>query len=131
LARYKHLSVRKVALAELKPPERRVRELTPRQRERLERDEEIRNALNEAAAAPASEAVVIDLKGGQKLATLRAAVNRILSDEPREINFGVRGQSLIFSKGPIPGGRGRARPKGGQGGRGRPRTRRSASGESS
>jgi hypothetical protein len=101
--------VRKIPLTELKPAERKVRELTPRQRERIERDEEIRNALNEAAAAPASEAVVIELKGDQKLPTMRAAVTRILRDEPREMNFGVRGRMLIFSKGSIPGGRGRAR----------------------
>jgi hypothetical protein len=72
----------------------------------MERDEEIRAAINEAAAAPASDAVVIELKPNQKLLTLRAAVTRILREEPRDINFGVRGGRLVFSKGSIPGGRG-------------------------
>ena len=107
MARYKHLTVRKIALTELKPPERKAKELTPRRRERLERDEEIRVAINEAVAAPASEAVVIELKADQKLPTLRAAITRVLRAEPREVNFGVRGRMLIFSKGRIPGRRGR------------------------
>jgi hypothetical protein len=105
LAKYKHLAVKRINLADIAPAAR-AKELTPIQRARAERDDEIRQALNEAAALPASEAVSIDLKEGQKLPTLRAAIIRILRDEPRDLNFGVRGRTVIISKGPIPGGRG-------------------------
>jgi len=106
LAKYKHLAVKRINLADIAPTARKDRELTPLQRSRVERDDEIRQALNEAAALPASEAVSIDLREGQKLPTLRAAIIRILRDEPRDLNFGVRGRTVIISKGPIPGGRG-------------------------
>jgi hypothetical protein len=104
LPRYKYLAVKKVDLASFAPkPTKRA--LSPRQVAQHARDEEIRAALNEAAALPASQAVVIDLKEGQKLATLRAAVNRMVDAEPRDLNWGVRGQSIVVSKGEIPGGR--------------------------
>lgn len=105
-----HLKIRRVPLSELEPV-RTAHELTPRQKAMIERDAEIRRALNEAAVLPQAMAIVVDLRDGQKLATMRAAVNRILTDEPRDLNFGVRGTSLVFSRGEIPGGRGRARQK--------------------
>lgn len=101
LARYKHFTVKKVDLADL-VPKPRERRLTPRQIAQQERENDIRAALNEAASLPASQAVVIDLKEGQKLPTLRAAISRILKDEPRELNWGVRGQSIVISKGKLP-----------------------------
>lgn len=107
MPRYRHLKVKKVDLEDLaaKP---RGRQLTPRQIAQQERDDEIRAALNEAAALPASQAVVIDLKEGQKLPTMRAALGRVLNAEQRDLNWGVRGQSIVISKGKIPG-RGGAR----------------------
>ncbi len=104
MARYKHLAVRKLELAALEPrPKERA--LSPRQIAQMERDEEIRAAFNEAAALPTSQAVVIELKEGQKLPTLRAAVDRIFKADPRELNWGVRGRTIVISKGEIPGGR--------------------------
>jgi hypothetical protein len=107
MPRYRHFTVKKVELADLaaKP---RGRQPTPREIAQQERDNEIRAALNEAAALPASQAVVIALKEGQKLPTMRAALGRVLKAEPRELNWGVRGQSIVISKGKIPG-RGGAR----------------------
>jgi hypothetical protein len=105
LARYKHLTVKNVALESLRP-ERRPKPLTPRQQALLERNEELRQALNEAAALPASEAVSIDPQGGQKVASLRAALAKILAAEPRELNVVIRGQTLYISKGAIPSARG-------------------------
>jgi hypothetical protein len=105
LARYRHLAVKKIELAEFEV-KRKERELSPRQVAQMERDDEIRAALNEAAALPASQAVVIELKGGQKLPTLRAAVGRVVKAEPRDLEWGVRGQSIVISKGQIPGHRG-------------------------
>jgi hypothetical protein len=102
LARYKHLSVKKVELADL-APQPRERKLTPRQLAQLERDDEIRAALNEAASLPASQAVVINLTQGQKLPTMRAAISRVLKAEPRDLNWGVRGESIVISRGKIPG----------------------------
>lgn len=107
MARYKHLNVKRIPLSELKPPDRPKKELSPRQRAQLERDQEITSAINEAVAAPASEAVVIEVRSDQKLATLRAAVARILAAEPRQIRWGVRGPKIVFSKGEIPGRGGR------------------------
>ncbi len=69
--------------------------------------------MNEAAALPASEAVAIELKPDQKMPTLRAAFARILAAEPRELNWGLRGTTILISKGHIPGGRGRGGSKGG------------------
>ncbi len=105
MARYKHLAVKKIELAEFEV-KRKERKLSPRQVAQMERDDEIRAALNEAAALPASQAVVIELKGGQKLPTLRAAVGRMVKAQPRDLTWGVRGQSIVISKGQIPGRRG-------------------------
>jgi hypothetical protein len=102
--RYKHLAVKRISLDSLKVG-RLPKEPTPRQKAIMERDDEIRAALNEAAALPASEAVAIELKEGQKLPTLRAAINRIMAVEPRDLNFAVRGQTLYVSRGQVPGGR--------------------------
>lgn len=102
MPRNKHLIVKKVELADL-APKPRERTLSPRQIAATERDEEIRAVLNEAATLPASQAVVIELREGQKLPTVRAAVARLLKAEPRDINWGVRGQTIVISKGAIPG----------------------------
>jgi hypothetical protein len=82
---------------------------TPRQRAIRERNEDIHAAFNIAAAAPASLAVPIKLKPGQKLATLRLAVGKLMDAEKRDLNWGVRGETIYISKGQIPGGRGRRR----------------------
>jgi hypothetical protein len=71
----------------------------------IERDSEIKSALNEAASLPASEALIIELGVGQKMPTLRAAIERLLKAEPRQLNWGVRGTRVVISKGVIPGGR--------------------------
>jgi hypothetical protein len=105
--RYKHINVKKVDLAEF-APKPKERALTARQIAQRERDDEIRAALNEAASLPSSQAVVIELAKNQKLPTMRAAISRVLAAEPRELNWGVRGSSIVISKGTIPG-RGRAR----------------------
>lgn len=102
MARYKHFTVKKVDLADL-VPKPRERKLTPKQIAQQERENDIRAALNEAASLPASQAVVIDLNEGQKLPTLRAAISRMLKDEPRELNWGIRGHSIVISKGKLPG----------------------------
>jgi len=109
VARYKHIEVgRPVDLADLatKP---RTRKLSPRQLAIKERDEEIRRAINEAAAAPSSQAIPVQLKQDQKIATMRAAVNRVLKESDVRVNMGVRGNTIYLSKSAIPGGRGRAR----------------------
>jgi hypothetical protein len=105
LARYKQLKVTKINLDELRP-QPVERKLSPRQLAALERDGEIKAAFNEAATMPPSEAVVIELRPGQKLPTLRAAVDRIFKTEPRNLNWGVRGTRVVISKGEIPGRRG-------------------------
>jgi hypothetical protein len=97
-----------VALDSIKP-EARLKPETPRQRAIRERNEDIHTAFNIAAAAPSSLAVPIKLKPGQKLATLRLAVGKLMEAEKRDLNWGVRGETIYISKGQIPGGRGRRR----------------------
>lgn len=106
---FKQLSVGELVALDTIRPEPRVRPETPRQRAIRERSEDIRAAFNIAAAAPASLAVPIKLKPGQKLATLRLAVGKLMESEARNLNWGVRGDVIYISKGQIPGGRGRRR----------------------
>lgn len=101
MARYKHLSVKRIDLSDY-APEARERALSPKQRAQRERDDEFRAAFNEAAALPASEAVAIDIKPDQKMATLRAAITRLMKNEPRDLKWGVRGSTIIITKGSIP-----------------------------
>lgn len=109
MVRYKHIVVGKpVLLAELKA-KRRERKLSPRQLAIQERDEEIRRAINEAAAVSSSQAIPVQLKHDQKIATMRAAVNRVLKQGDAKVSMGVRGTTIYLSKSPIPGGRGQAR----------------------
>ena len=109
MPKYKHLAVKKVALADIAPQKPTSKTETPRQRATRERDEEIVATFNEAAALPSSEAVAIELRGDQKLPTMRAAINRLLVAEGRDLSYGVRGTTIYISKGNIPGGRGRKR----------------------
>ena len=104
MPKYKHLSVKKVELSSF-APEAKERELSPRQRAQRERDEELRAAFNEAAALPASEAVAIEIKPDQKVATMRAAITKLLKSEPRDLRWGVRGSTILITKGEIPGRR--------------------------
>ena len=58
------------------------------------------------------EAIVsTELKPGQKLATLRLAVSKLMDAEKRDLHWGVRGETIYISKGLIPGGRGGRRRK--------------------
>jgi hypothetical protein len=108
---FKQLSVGELVALDSIKPEPRVRRETPRQRAIRERTEDIRAACNIAAAAPASLAVPIKLKPGQKLATLRLAVGKLLAAEMRDLHWGVRGETIYISKGQSPGRRGgRRRP---------------------
>ena len=104
MPRYKHFTVRKVSLAEL-APKPKARPLSPRQLAQLEREAEVRAALNEAASLPASEAVVLEPRDGEKLSTLRTSMKRVLAAEPRDLNWGIRGDALLISKGKLPGRR--------------------------
>ena len=114
MPRYKQLNVKKMSLVEL-APQRRERKPSPRQLAALEREREIKAALNEAASLPPSEAIVIELKEGQKMPTLRAAIVRVLKAEPRSLNWGIRGGRVVISRGAIPGGRGGRRKSSGAG----------------
>ena len=108
---FKQLSVGELVALDSIKPDPKVRPETPRQRAIRERNEDIRAACNIAAAAPASLAVPIKLKPGQKLATLRLAVGKLMDAEKRDLHWGVRGDTIYISKGLIPGGRGGRRLK--------------------
>jgi hypothetical protein len=104
VTRYRHLAVKKVKLKDYVPV-KKARELTPRQKAQLERDEELKKTFDEAAALPQSEAVVIEIRPDQKLPTIGAAITKLLKAEPRDLNWGIRGNAILISRGPIPGGR--------------------------
>jgi hypothetical protein len=81
---------------------------TPRQREAREREQALSAAINQAATLPASKVVELLLHESQKVPTVRAALKRLQEREPRTgINVAFRGRLLLFSKGELPGGRGR------------------------
>lgn len=101
MTRYQHFTVRKVTLDELEP-KRKPREPSPRERARLAREADLRKALNEAATLPASEAMVVEPTGDEKLSTIRLSLKRLLEAEPRDLNWGVRGDRIIVSKGKLP-----------------------------
>lgn len=105
--RFRQLNVGELVALDSIRPQPKARPETPRQRAIRQRTEDIRAALNIAAAAPSSLAVPIRPKPGQKLATLRLAVGKLMSTEKRDLNWGVRGDVIYISKGPIPGGRSR------------------------
>ncbi|HVA87663.1 MAG TPA: hypothetical protein VNF73_15265 [Candidatus Saccharimonadales bacterium] len=105
--RYKHILVGKpINLDELRPVPKE-HSLTPRQIAQRERDAELRRAINEASAAAESQAIPISLKDGQKMATMRAAMTRLIKETGSTVHMGVRGETIYLSRGPIPGGRGR------------------------
>ena len=111
MTRYKHIVVGKpINLDELRPvPQERA--LTPRQIAQRERDAELKMALNEASVAAESQAIPISLKGGQKMATMRAAVARLIKETGSTVHMAVRGKTIYLSRGPIPGGRGGRKPR--------------------
>lgn len=104
---FKQLNVGELIALESIKSEAKPRAETPRQKAIREREEDIQHAFNIAATAPASLAVPIHLKAGQKMATLRLAVQKVADAERRALNWGVRGETVYVSKGEIPGGRGR------------------------
>ena len=104
MAKNKHLSVKTVNLSDF-APDRPARELTPRQKAQRERDEELRTAFNEAASLPASEAVAIELRADQNIPMVGAAIRKLLAAEPRDLRWGVRGRTILITKGKLPGGR--------------------------
>jgi hypothetical protein len=103
LAKYKHFRATTMPLTELvgAPKERK---LSARQLASLERDKEIKSALNEAAALPASEVYVLNLSDGESLPNFRNAFVRIWRTEPRDLNVAGRDKNkVIISKGKLPG----------------------------
>ena len=101
MARYEHIDVGKpVNLEELKSrAKERTRRVNPR-------DDEIRRVINEAAAAPPSQAIPINLRDDQKLPTMRAAVKRLIKQSELPVNMAIRGKTVFLSRGSIPSGRG-------------------------
>ncbi len=104
---FKQLNVGELVSLESIKPEAKPKAETPRQRAIRERDEDIQAAFNMAATAPANLAVPIRLKTGQRMPTLRLAVQKVADADQRNLNWGVRGETVYVSRGEIPGGRGR------------------------
>ena len=103
------LKVRDASLDELKP-QKSEREMTPRQRAIYERDEAIKRLLNEVGSGPQSTIKAVELGPDQKLATMRAAFNRVIKDTGSSVHMAVRGTTIYLSREALPGGRGR-KPK--------------------
>ena len=66
------------------------------------RDDEFRRALNLAATLPSSRVVVIEATGKERIATILAALTRLLAAEPRALNWGLRDGRIVISKGELP-----------------------------
>src|SRR5262245_7188688 len=96
----RRLNVRMASLAELQ--RQPTVEMSPRERARRVRDRQLQRAINEAAVLPASMAIVIEPTGDETLSTLRLALKRLLDAEPRALNWGVRGDVLLISRGEPP-----------------------------
>lgn len=94
------MRLRKASLAELAPPVKRPP--TDREIAARSRDQQLRCALNEAAARPHSEVVIIEPDDGERLGTIRAALARILRDEPRDLHWGVRRGVIVIGKARLP-----------------------------
>jgi len=75
---------------------------SPREQARLERERQLRRALNEAAVRPSSEVILIEPDEGEHLATIRLSLQRLLEEEPRDLVWGVRDGRIVIAKGELP-----------------------------
>lgn len=66
------------------------------------RDDQLRRALNLAATQSSSHVVIVEPEAGEQLATIRAALARLLEREPRDLVWGVRNGAIVIARGPIP-----------------------------
>lgn len=66
------------------------------------RAEQLRRALNLAATLPASQVVIIEADEGEQLGTIRAALIRLLAEEPRDLVWGVRGEMIVIGRERLP-----------------------------
>ncbi|MBF8290494.1 MAG: hypothetical protein HW391_1462 [Chloroflexi bacterium] len=103
------MRIRDAKPEELAP--RQPRALSPRQLAIQKRDQTIVKLLNEIAVGPMSSIKKIELEDGEKMVTIRAAVNRQVKAHPADINMGVRAGAIFLSRSLIPGTRGRRRNK--------------------
>jgi hypothetical protein len=83
------MRLRRATLAELTD--------SPASEARRRRDDQFRRALDLAATMPASEAVIIEPIGGERVATLRAALANLLRVEPRDLHWGVRVERILIT----------------------------------
>jgi hypothetical protein len=108
---YKRITVETGSLKDLQIA-RAERPLTERQKRLNERAADFEHAINQAAVGSKESYVRIKLGKGDKPATQRAAFTKVWNANPREgVDWGMRGGDIIISRGPIPGGRGRAKTK--------------------
>jgi hypothetical protein len=96
------MKVREARPTELAPSSPSAMRVSPRQLAVLEREKELRRALNLAATRPASEVVVIEPEANESLATIRASLERLLRREPRDLYWGVRGGAIVIAKDSLP-----------------------------
>jgi hypothetical protein len=101
--RYKHFKAETLDLSALAASKPRERKLSPRQLAALEREAEIKTALDQAAALPASQAYALHLADGEKMPNYRNAFLRVWSESPRRLNVAARGTTIYISAGKLPG----------------------------
>ena len=90
------MKVRRASATELERP------VSTRVQAALRRDRQLRRALNEAAARPRSEVIIIEPEPNERLSTIRTALARILQEEPRDLVWGVRRGTIVISKDHLP-----------------------------
>ncbi len=96
------MKIKDATLAELAPKGRRVRELSPRQLAIRKRELVIGRVLSDLAAGPTSVIKKVELDGGEKLPTIRAAIARQITAERSKVKLAVRNGAIFLSLGPLP-----------------------------
>jgi hypothetical protein len=99
------MRIRPAKLEELAPAQRA---LSPRQLAALQREDEIREALD--SLKDDSEILALELDPSEKVPTMRLAVKRAIARHRPGTSMAVRGRTIYISAGPLPA---RGAPKAG------------------
>ncbi len=101
------MRIRAAKIEELKP-KTQERALSPRQLAALQREDEIRRALERLKGG--DDILAIELDPAEKIPTMRVAVKKAVAAHKPGTNIAIRGRTIYLSTGSLPGGRGR-KPK--------------------
>ena len=104
------MRIRAAKLEEL-APKTRDRALSPRQLAVMQREEEIRKALQRLKSD--EDVIALELDPADKIPTMRLSVKRVIAAHKPEANMAIRGRSIYLSTARLPGARRGRKPKAG------------------